>query len=88
MTIMAFIGYCLQYMLKINLGIAIVCMVNNTALKLATSHSHINDTLNLYTNKSDMFTNYTYVTNVTVDNEDSKCMVKLSHSSHLVKYLE
>lgn len=31
-TIMAFFGYCLQYMLKINLGIAIVCMVNHTAL--------------------------------------------------------
>lgn len=29
---MAFLGYSLQYMLKINLGIAIVCMVNNTAL--------------------------------------------------------
>lgn len=32
-TIMAFFGYCLQYMLKINLGIAIVCMVNYTALE-------------------------------------------------------
>ena len=32
-TIMAFFGYCLQYMLKINLGIAIVCMVNQTALR-------------------------------------------------------
>lgn len=31
-TIMAFLGYSLQYMLKINLGIAIVCMVNNTAI--------------------------------------------------------
>lgn len=31
-TIMAFFGYCLQYMLKINLGIAIVCMVNHTAV--------------------------------------------------------
>ena len=29
---MATLGYCLQYMLKINLGMAIVCMVNNTAL--------------------------------------------------------
>ena len=31
-TIMAFFGYCFEYMLKINLGIAIVCMINNTAL--------------------------------------------------------
>ena len=81
---MAFLGYCLQYMLKINLGIAIVCMVNNTALKLAASHSHMNDTLNLYTNKSDIFNNYTFITNATVENDDSKCMVKISHSSHLV----
>jgi len=36
---MAFLGYCLQYMLKINLGIAIVCMVNHTALQAGTSNS-------------------------------------------------
>ncbi|CAF0884868.1 unnamed protein product [Brachionus calyciflorus] len=43
-TVMAFFGYCLQYMLKINMGIAIVCMVNNTALREASvsdNHSKI-----------------------------------------------
>lgn len=32
MSILIFFGYCFQYMLKINMSIAIVCMVNNTAL--------------------------------------------------------
>ncbi len=40
-TIMAFFGYCLQYMLKINLGIAIVCMVNSTALNHMKPTHHI-----------------------------------------------
>ena len=31
---MAFFGYCVQYMLKINMGIGIVCMINNTAVQL------------------------------------------------------
>ena len=39
---MAFLGYCLQYMLKINLGIAIVCMVNNTAIASQTGTSIYN----------------------------------------------
>ncbi|RNA04067.1 inorganic phosphate cotransporter isoform X3 [Brachionus plicatilis] len=32
MSLLIFLGYCFQYMLKINMSIAIVCMVNNTAL--------------------------------------------------------
>lgn len=49
LTIMAFLGYCMQYMLKINLGIGIVCMVNNTALSLLKQS---NDSLTSYKNAS------------------------------------
>jgi hypothetical protein len=45
---MAFLGYCLQYMLKINLGIAIVCMVNNTAITSLASSSFYNQSHMLY----------------------------------------
>ena len=50
LTIMATLGYCLQYMLKINLGIAIVCMVNNTAIKSFTNSNE--QSFNLDTNDS------------------------------------
>ncbi len=47
----------MQYMLKINLGIGIVCMVNNTALKkinLAKSNStiHLINSYNISLNES------------------------------------
>jgi hypothetical protein len=41
-SITIFFGYCIQYMLKINMSIAIVCMVNNTALReLASAEKNL-----------------------------------------------
>ena len=40
-----FFGYCFQYMLKINMSIAIVCMVNNTALNRLKASLALNTTL-------------------------------------------
>lgn len=56
-TIMAFFGYCLQYMLKINLGIAIVCMVNHTALSVNKERAIFNSTLETTTLKTPLFSN-------------------------------
>lgn len=47
---MAFFGYCLQYMLKINLGIAIVCMVNHTALNNLKSNQIFSESITLNNN--------------------------------------
>lgn len=49
-TVMAFFGYCLQYMLKINLGIAIVCMVNHTALNNLKSNQIFSESITLNNN--------------------------------------
>ena len=49
-AVLLFLGYCFQYMAKINLSIGIVCMVNNTALLLHSTHvvlsnsSHVENT--------------------------------------------
>jgi hypothetical protein len=49
---MATLGYCLQYMLKINLGMAIVCMVNNTVIMSSSSTS-----ISYNSSDSDLFVN-------------------------------
>ena len=63
-------------MLKINMGIAIVCMVNNTALK------HVDQ------NKTNEYAsiNYTSFLNGNETNsgtEDQQCSIKQSHVNHL-----
>lgn len=49
----AFLGYCLNYMQKIDMSIAIVCMVNQTALKQMAKYS-LDQNLNhtVYLNQS------------------------------------
>ena len=52
-TILIFFGYALNYMMKIDMGIAIVCMTNHTAVRLLhekdpsfgiANYSYMNDT--------------------------------------------
>jgi hypothetical protein len=75
LAIMAFLGYCLQYMLKINLGIAIVCMVNHTALQMETPNT------NLFHNAS-----IASISNNTLGNTDSlKCVAQIKHQSSQVQ---
>ena len=45
--IMILLGYCLNYMQKIDMGIAIVCMTNHTALRLMENQPKTNKTLYL-----------------------------------------
>jgi hypothetical protein len=67
---MAFLGYCLQYMLKINLGIAIVCMVNHTALQSETSNIQFhNETIVPFSNNTI---------------ESSKCVAQITHRNSQV----
>ena len=59
----------MQYMLKINLGIGIVCMVNNTALKninLAKSNStiHLINSYNISLNE------------INSNSDQSNCLIK------------
>ena len=45
LSMLIFFGYCFNYMQKVDMGIAIVCMVNNTALKeMSYSYHFKNDT--------------------------------------------
>lgn len=45
LSMLIFFGYCFNYMQKVDMGIAIVCMVNNTALKEMSYNYHFkNDT--------------------------------------------
>jgi hypothetical protein len=44
MAIMAFFGYAMQYIQRINMSVAIVCMVNNTAVKAALQLANANAT--------------------------------------------
>ena len=37
MAVIIFFGYCFQYMLKINMSISIVCMVNYTSVNVASN---------------------------------------------------
>lgn len=76
---MAFLGYLLQYMLKINLGIAIVCMVNGTAINSHKSEDKYNETNFEFNN-----TNSSTITNMFSKTSDSSsCAVMTKHSSHL-----
>ncbi|CAF0884906.1 unnamed protein product [Brachionus calyciflorus] len=58
MAFVMFFGFCLNYMQKIDMSIAIVCMINNTALKMSHSENHaltqkINDNFTILKNKSE-----------------------------------
>lgn len=75
-TIMAFFGYCLQYMLKINLGIAIVCMVNNTALNELKTNSLISSSL-LLSNENSL-EQLNFYNNQTPKQEEVMCLFKES----------
>jgi hypothetical protein len=80
---MAFFGYCLQYMLKINLGIAIVCMVNNTALTMFKKDTFDSTNFNSthYSNRESSINNHMIVNN---NENQENCYLKLGQSSHLV----
>ena len=54
-VMMILLGYCLNYMQKIDMGIAIVCMTNHTALKLMES------------NKTNLALNYNHSTSTSND---------------------
>jgi hypothetical protein len=41
LAVIIFTGVGMQYMQKIDMGIAIVCMVNATAVKNLENHSHV-----------------------------------------------
>jgi hypothetical protein len=74
LAIMAFFGYCIQYMLKINLGIAIVCMVNFTALSPIHSSSNMsNQHQHHHHHNHDMMMNFT---NLTLNNYSYFEMIK------------
>jgi hypothetical protein len=52
-AIIAFFGYAVQYIQRINMSVAIVCMVNNTAIKQMLQSSSANLTnANLISNTS------------------------------------
>lgn len=73
-TIMAFFGYCLQYMLKINLGIAIVCMVNHTAINNIQEKKHAID------NISEIFQTEKSINNMA---NDAVCLFKETSSQSM-----
>lgn len=67
LSMVIFFGYCFNYMQKVDMGIAIVCMINNTALK--------EQNLNIV--------NLTFVTKSYSNNDtfDSECQtIKYAHA--------
>ena len=84
---MAFLGYLIQYMLKINLGIGIVCMVNNTAVfqlqQQQTQLVQLNNResrLFLYSNVS----NNRIVESMNETSSNDVCSYQLAHGKSLV----
>ena len=70
-AIIAFFGYAVQYIQRIDMSVAIVCMVNNTAIKQMNEADNIMKMGNLSTNMIEL-ANDTIATNL---NED-KCLFK------------
>ena len=83
---MAFFGYCFQYMLKINLGIGIVCMINNTALqeeiyhqKIISNHQDINTSKLIFFDTKQIKMNNTA--------NDNICLFELKHLKSMVIFV-
>jgi hypothetical protein len=67
LSIIIFFGYCFNYMQKVDMGIAIVCMINNTALKEHLNIVNLTIVTKSYSNNNDTF--------------DSECqIIKSSHA--------
>lgn len=75
MAVFLFFGYCLNYMQKIDMSIAIVCMVNHTALEKQVTHNRY---LLLNTSMANSSSNYTLLNN-------DVCVIKTKSSSNMVK---
>ena len=82
---MAFFGYCLQYMLKINLGLAIVCMINNTAV-YQLQQSQVNNSLEIANISSFiqlLHQNSSNANQTSVETHDT-CLFKVQHGKSVV----
>jgi hypothetical protein len=72
LSVIIFAGVAVQYMQKIDMGIAIVCMVNNTALKEQSKNGSL-----LLLLKGTMNSEYS-------QNDTDTCMFKPTHSNSTV----
>jgi hypothetical protein len=71
-AIIAFFGYAVQYIQRINMSVAIVCMVNNTAVKQILRSSRVN------------ITNADSILNTSVSNQEVCLFKELQGAQSLV----
>ena len=76
-VILIFFGYCLNFMQKIDMSIAIVCMTNHTAIKMLQQTNSNKTSFN-------NFTNYHYNTSISTD---SSCPLIISSSARKYVYI-
>lgn len=67
-VILIFMGYCFNFMQKIDMSIAIVCMTNHTAIKMLQQ-----------SNTTNYASNYTYYNTTTKSDESCPLMASAKH---------